>query len=157
MKLLQTIGSALALSLAIGCLPAIAAEGLVTKASPYSTDETIEKFEAAVNKRGFIVFTRLDHAAAAASVGQKMPRSTVVVFGNPRLGTANFIAKPTLAIDLPLKALIWEDSHGKVFLSFNSATYLHHQLYVRHAAPFDRDATERLGGAIDAMAADAVK
>ncbi|GAC1530736.1 MAG: DUF302 domain-containing protein [Ramlibacter sp.] len=146
-----------ALALAIACVPARAVEGLVTKASPNSVDQTIAKFEAAVKKRGFMVFTRLDHAAAAASVGQKMPRATVVVFGNPRLGTANIIANPTLAIDLPLKALIWEDANGKVFLSYNSAEYLHHQLYERHSAPYEQAATEKLGGAIDAMAAEAVK
>ncbi len=63
---------------------ALAVDGLVTKPSAHSVNATIEKFEAAVKKRGFIVFTRLDHAAAAESVGLKMPRATVIVFGNPR-------------------------------------------------------------------------
>ena len=157
MRLPWIVNAACALSLAVASLPAFAVEGLVTKASPSTADETIEKFEAAVKKRGFVVFARLDHAAAAAAAGQKMPRSTVVVFGNPRLGTSNFLAKPTLAIDLPLKALVWEDSNGKVFLSYNSAEYLHHQLYERHGAPYNKDATEKLGEGIEAMAAEAVK
>jgi uncharacterized protein DUF302 len=77
-------------ALLIGCtvaLPAVAIDGLITRPSPYSVDATIEKFEAAAKKRGFVVFARLDHAAAAESVGLKMPRSTVIVFGNPRVGT----------------------------------------------------------------------
>jgi uncharacterized protein (DUF302 family) len=108
---------------------------------------TIDRFEAAVKKRGFMVFARLDHAAAAESVGLKMPRATVIVFGNPRLGTPGFIKTPTLAIDLPLKVMVWEDANGKVWLSYNLAEYLHGTIYVRHGAPTDKavggDATTR--------------
>jgi uncharacterized protein (DUF302 family) len=67
-----------------------------------------------------------------------MPRETVVVFGNPRLGTPNFLKYPTLAIDLPIKALVWEDAGGKVWVSYNSQRYLTTELYARHGAAMDR-------------------
>jgi uncharacterized protein (DUF302 family) len=79
-----------------------------------------------------MVFGRLDHAAAAKESGLSMPYSTVVVFGNPKLGTPNFIENPQLAIDLPLKALVWEDKQGKVWLSYNSSKYLYETIYARH-------------------------
>ncbi len=91
---------------------ASAVDGLITKPSAYPATETLDRLEAALKERGFIIFTRLDHAAAAQSVGLKMPKSTVLVFGNPRFGTPVFTKHPTLAIDLPLKALVWEDASG---------------------------------------------
>ena len=100
------------------------ADGLVTKPSRYAAKE-----------RGFMIFARLDHAAAAESFGLKMPKSTVLVFGNPRLGTPVFLKHPTLAIDLPLKALVWDDARGKTSLSYNSAQYLLVTIYGRHGAP----------------------
>ncbi|WP_198140967.1 DUF302 domain-containing protein [Polaromonas sp. JS666] len=117
----------------------------------------MDKFEAAVKKRGFIVFARLDHTAGAESVGLKMPRSTVIVFGNPRAGTPVFIKTPTVAIDLPLKALVWEDANGKVFLSYNSAEYLFGTIYVRHGAPHDKEAVGNIEGALKAISDEATK
>ncbi len=108
-------------------------------------------------KRGFMDFTRLDHAAAAESVGLKMPRATVIVFGNPRLGTPVFIRTPTVAIDLPLKSMVWEDASGKVFLSYNTADYLNNTLYVRHGAAFQKEGTARLEEALGMLADEALK
>jgi len=105
-------------------IPASAIEGLVTKSSANSVDATLDRLEAALKERGFLIFTRLDHAAAAQSLGLKMPRSTVLVFGNPRLGTPNFIQHPTYAIDFPLKALVWEDANGKVWVSYNNSEWM---------------------------------
>src|ERR1700751_1363481 len=110
--------------LSLTAIPASASEGLLTKPTANSVDATLDRLEAALKERGFIIFTRLDHAAAAQSVGVKMPRSTVLVFGNPRLGTPNFIQHPTYAIDLPLKALVWEDSNGKVWVSYNNSEWM---------------------------------
>lgn len=149
--------AATAILLAAIAPPGFAVDGLVTKASPHSVDATIDKFEAAVKKRGFMVFTRLDHAAAAESVGLKMPRATVIVFGNPRLGTPVFIKTPTVAIDLPLKSMVWEDASGKVFLSYNSAEYLNNTLYVRHGAAFQKEGTVRLEEALGTIADEALK
>ena len=82
-----------------------------------------------------MVFTELDHAAAAAKNGLTLPARTVIVFGNPRLGTANMQTAPTLAIDVPPKALVWQDDQGKVWLTFNSGEYLQNYVYPRHGLP----------------------
>ena len=109
--------------------------GLITKPSKYSIQETIERFEAAVKAKaavGFRLFTRIDHASAAKEAGLDMRPRTVIVFGNPKLGTPVMIKTPPLAIDVPPKALVWEDDSGKVFLSYNSAEYLYGTIYPRH-------------------------
>ncbi len=138
-------------------IPNFAAEGLITKPSAHSVEATINKFEAAVKARGLTLFTRLDHSAAAKSVGLTMPPATVIVFGNPRLGTPNFLKTPTLAIDLPLKALVWEDEKGQVFLSYNSATYLYGTIYPRHGMPSNQTAMAKFEHALNAIADEAVK
>ena len=124
-------------------IQAWAVDGLITKPSAYPATVTLDRLEAALKERGFMIFARLDHAAAAESVSLTMPKSTVLVFGNPRLGTPVFIKHPTLAIDLPLKALVWEDANGKVWLSYNSAQYLG-TIYGRHGAPTNPEATARI-------------
>lgn len=149
--------SAAAALLGGASLPAFAVEGLITSPSAHSVDATMDRFESAVKKRGFVVFARLDHAAGAESVGLKMPRSTVIVFGNPRVGTPVFIKTPTVAIDLPLKALVWEDANGKVFLSYNSAEYLFDTIYVRHGAPHDKAVATKIEGALKAISDEATK
>jgi uncharacterized protein (DUF302 family) len=133
--------ASLALSLAI-CLggPATAHaadDGLITKPSKYSVKETVTRFEAAVKQKeaaGFTVFTEIDHAAAAKKFGLDMRPRTVIVFGNPKLGTAVMLKTPLLAIDVPPKALVWEDDQGKVWLSYNSGDYLYKTIYPRHGA-----------------------
>lgn len=132
-------------------------EGLVTLLSSHSVDATIEKFEAAAKKGGFVLFARLDHAAAAAAVGLKMPRATVIVFGNPRLGTPVFLKTPTVAIDLPPKAMVWEDDAGKVFLSYNTGSFVQGTIYPRHGIAPNPTAAERLEAAFAAIAQESVK
>ena len=115
--------------------PACADDGIITKLSSYSVIETISRFEAAVKSRegaGFTVFTEIDHAAAGKKFGIEMRPRTVVIFGNPKLGTPVMTKTPLLAIDNPLKALVWEDDQGKVWLSYNSADYLYKTIYPRH-------------------------
>jgi uncharacterized protein (DUF302 family) len=136
---------------------AMADNGLITKPSAHSAKATLDRLAKAITKRGFMVFTTLDHAAAAKSKGLDMPFSTVLVFGNPKLGTPNFIKKPKLAIDLPLKMLVWEDQAGKVWLSYNSGTYLHQTIYVRHDAGFNPKVTKRLNGGLAAITDEATK
>jgi uncharacterized protein (DUF302 family) len=112
-------------------------DGLITKASRYSVKETVARFENAVREKeaaGFTVFTEIDHAAAAKKFGLDMRPRTVIVFGNPKLGTPVMIETPLLAIDVPPKALVWEDDQGKVWLSYNSADYLYKTIYPRHGA-----------------------
>lgn len=137
--------------------PASAVDGLITKPSAYPATQTLDRLEAALKERGFTIFARLDHAAAAESVGLKMPRSTVLVFGNPRLGTPVFLQFPTLAIDLPLKALVWEDASGRVSVSYNSAQHLLGTIYGRHGAPASPEAIARIEGVLAAATDAAVK
>ena len=158
MTLVRSIATSVVAAFLCGAsLATHAVDGLITIPSAHSVDATMDKFEAAVKKRNFMVFTRLDHAAAAESFGLKMPRSTVIVFGNPRLGTPVFIKTPTVAIDLPLKAMVWEDANGKVFLSYNSAEYLYDTIYVRHGAGYDKAAVAKVDGVLSAMASEATK
>ena len=86
---------------------ALAAEDVVSRRSVHTFTTTVERVESAARDKGFQVFARLDHAAAATSVGQSMPPSTVLIIGNPRIGTERFVRFPTLAIDLPLKNFLF--------------------------------------------------
>jgi uncharacterized protein (DUF302 family) len=118
-------------------IPAYADEGVISKPSKYPVAETISRFEAAVRARegaGFTVFTEIDHAAAGKKFGIDMRPRTVIIFGNPKLGTPVMAKTPLLAIDNPPKALVWEDDEGKVWLSYNSADYLYKTIYARHGA-----------------------
>ncbi len=124
--------------------------GLVTKESKHSVSETVQRFEAAVNAKsanGWMVFTEIDHAAAAEKSGLKLLPRTVVVYGNPKAGTQNMQKAPTLAIDVPLKALVWQDDQGKVWLTYNSAEYFQNYISPRHGLQSNPDAakaTERV-------------
>lgn len=135
----------------------LAVDGLITRSSAYPVDATIERFEAAVKRRGFIVFARLDHSAAADALNMKMPRATVIVFGNPRLGTPVFIKTPTVAIDLPPKAMVWEDAEGKVYLSYNSSDYLYGTIYVRHGIRAEKGVVDAVESALSSIADETVK
>ena len=129
---------------ALFVIPAFADDGIITKSSKYSVKETISRFETAVKSKagaGFIIFTEIDHAAAAKQFGLDMRPRTVVIFGNPKLGTPVMQKKPLLAIDVPPKALVWEDNSGKVWLSYNSADYLYKTIYARHGADIPVDYT----------------
>ena len=153
----QRLVMLLAVLLLVPATAAVADNGLVTKPSAHSAKATLDRLAKAITKRGFMVFTTLDHAAAAKSKGLDMPFSTVLVFGNPKLGTPGFIRTPRVAIDLPLKMLVWEDKAGKAWLSYNSGTYLHQTLYVRHGAPYNPKITARLNKGLAAITDEATK
>ena len=104
---------------------------LVTKPSTYSVSGTIDRIEAAVTVKGMRIFTRIDHGGEAKKVGLEMRPTLLLIFGNPRGGTALMVARPTAAIDLPMKALAWEDKDGKVWLTYNSPELLQD----RHGLP----------------------
>ncbi|MGI9411847.1 MAG: DUF302 domain-containing protein [Hyphomicrobiaceae bacterium] len=119
--------------LAFAILPLRAADnGLKTVPSANSAKATLAKLDKAIKARGLKVFTHIDHAAAAKEFGTSMPPATVVVFGNPKGGTPNFLKQPTLAIDLPLKMLVWENADGKAFVSYNSGSYVFGTIFGRH-------------------------
>jgi uncharacterized protein (DUF302 family) len=154
--------ASLALSLALCGIAATARaadDGLITKPSNYSVKETVTRFEAAVKEKeaaGFVVFTEIDHAAAAKKFGLDMRPRTVIVFGNPKLGTPAMVKTPLLAIDVPPKALVWEDDQGKVWLSYNSSDYLYNTIYPRHGAAVP-PATAPFAKLLDEMTDQATK
>ena len=113
-----------ALFILLNCTSLAGAAGdLATKRSVHPFAETLDRLEAAAKQNVLFVFTRLDHAAAAKSTGLWMPPATVLVFGNPRGGTPLFLQHPTLAIDLPLKMLVWQDQTGEVYVTYNTAIF----------------------------------
>ena len=103
---------------------AFASGGLVTVASSHDVKTTTDKLEAALKAKGMKVFLRVDHAAGAASVGKQLRPTELVVFGNPKLGSALMGCAQTTGIDLPMKALIYQDANGKTHLSYNDPAYL---------------------------------
>jgi uncharacterized protein (DUF302 family) len=102
----------------------VATSGLITVPSNFSAKETVDRLEAELHARGITVFARIDHAGGAAQVGLELRPTEVIVFGNARGGTPLMQAAQTIGIDLPLKALVWEDSDGKVWLSYNEPNWL---------------------------------
>jgi len=112
-------------------VPSLPDNGMVHLSSTYSFTETINRLESLLKALNLTEFCRIDHRGEAEKAGLKMNPTQVVIFGSPTGGTPLMIAAPTLAIDLPLKALIWQDEGGKVWVSSNSAEYLKH----RHNVP----------------------
>jgi uncharacterized protein (DUF302 family) len=98
--------------------------GLMQVASPYSVEETLQKLQAAFVAKGMQVFAVIDHSGEAKKVGLKMRPTKVLIFGSPKGGTPLMVAAPSLAIDLPMKALVAEDAAGKVSVTYNSPEYL---------------------------------
>jgi uncharacterized protein (DUF302 family) len=98
--------------------------GIVTKDSPYtSVSETLERFEEAVRQKGLRTFAVVDHSGEAERAGLRMPETKLLIFGSPKAGTPLMVASPLLALDLPLKALVWEDG-DRVRVSYNATSYL---------------------------------
>ena len=124
--------------------------GLLQVASPYTVDETLQRLESVLAERGVRVFALIDHSGEAEKVGLKMRPTKLVIFGNPKGGTPLMVAAPTLAIDLPLKALVWEDDKGKVWVSYNSPEYLQQ----RHGVPEDLIKNIAVAGAVVAKAVE---
>ncbi len=111
-------------AIAVSFSVAASDKGIITKPSKYSVPETLDRLEAVLRSKGVTVFIRIDHSGEAEKVGLKMLPTQLVIFGNPRAGTALMNSSPSVAIDLPLKALAWEDGDGKVWLSYNSPDYM---------------------------------
>ena len=113
--------------------PADKKNGIVTIPSHHSVDETVERLKSILQSKGITLFAVIDHSGEAAKVGMKMPPTKLLIFGSPKAGTPLMLASPSIAIDLPLKILVWEDKQGKVWLSYNSPEYLAE----RHGLPQD--------------------
>jgi len=101
-----------------------AENGMIHLASSFSVPETLRRLESLLQVRGIVIFARIDHSGEAEKAGLKMRPTQLLIFGSPKQGTPLMVVSPTLAIDLPLKALAWEDASGKVWLSYNTPEYL---------------------------------
>src|SRR5271170_1507587 len=107
------------------------ASGVIDVSSRYSVPETLERLQTILKEKGVTVFALIDHSGEAEKAGLKMRPTQLLIFGSPKAGTPLMVAAPSLAIDLPLKALAWQDEQGKVWLSYNSPEYLQQ----RHGFP----------------------
>ena len=105
--------------------------GIISKPGSRSVDQTVEKLEQILQANGVKLFALVDHSGEAESVGMHLRPTKLLIFGNPKAGTPLMIAAPGIAIDLPLKILVWEDADGKVWISYNSPRYLQ----ARHGVP----------------------
>jgi len=114
-------------------MPTTSINGLVTIPSAHSVDQTVDKLKSILAAKNVTLFTIVDHSGEAEKAGLHMPNTKLLIFGNPRGGTPLMLASPSIAIDLPLKILVAEDSSGKVSVSFNSPEYLKS----RHSIPSD--------------------
>jgi uncharacterized protein (DUF302 family) len=99
-------------------------EGIVTRSSPFSVEETLLRLQEAIHSRNLILFANIDHSGGAKQAGLKMQEAHVLIFGSPKAGTPLMIASPLLALDLPLKVLVWQSEDERVWVSSTSATYL---------------------------------
>jgi uncharacterized protein (DUF302 family) len=102
----------------------MAADGLVTIESRYGPEETMNRFEAEVRARGMTVFAHIDHAAGAAAVGLPLRPTELLIFGTAKTGTPLMQSVQSVGIDLPLKALVWQDASGTAWLSYNDPAFL---------------------------------
>src|SRR5450432_75211 len=107
-----------------------AGEGIISKESKYSVPETLDRVDALLQSKGIKIFVRVDHSGEAEQAGLKMPPTQLLIFGNPKGGTPIMLAAPTAAIDLPLKALAWEDHSGKVWLSYNDPEHIKNRYFL---------------------------
>jgi uncharacterized protein (DUF302 family) len=137
--------------LAFGAL-ASAAEGLIATKSPYRAKETMDRLEDTARQRGLTVFARIDHAAGAAKIGKTLRPTELLIFGNPQGGTPLMECAQSFGIDLPLKALVWEDESGQVWLGYNALDALarRHEAVACAAVEPVRKA---LGGLVEAVVA----
>jgi uncharacterized protein (DUF302 family) len=123
----------LALPAASGGKPMDKKNGIVSIHSNHSVDQTVERLQTILQSKGIALFALIDHSGEAEKVGMKMRPTKLLIFGNPKAGTPLMLAAPSIAIDLPLKILVWEDGQGRVWLSYNSPEYLAE----RHGLPAD--------------------
>jgi uncharacterized protein (DUF302 family) len=126
-------------------------DGLITLSSRYPAHDAMDRLLAALAKRNMTVFARIDHAAGAASAGLSLRPTEVVIFGNPKGGTALMQDRQSAGIDLPLKALVWQDADGKVWLSYNDPTWIAQRHGLGSASA---GAVEAMANALTAIAAE---
>lgn len=108
-------------------------EGIASYPSPYGVDETLQRLEQLIRARGLTLFARIDHSTEAQRVGLSMQPAHVLIFGSPKAGTTLMIASPLIALELPLKVLVWQDNGSQVWVSYTETSFL----AKRYALPAD--------------------
>jgi len=131
-------------------MPQLPDNGIVNLSSPHTVLETLARLEAVVQAKGIPIIAMIDHSGDAAKAGIQMEPTKLLIFGNAKAGTPIMLASPSAALDLPLKALVWQDKGGKVWLSYNSTAYLKQ----RHDIP--DNLLQNIAG-IEAICAQAVR
>lgn len=124
--------------------------GIVSVRSKHSVEETVQRIEAALEAKGVTLFALIDHSGEAERAGLRMLPAKLLIFGNPRVGTAWMVARPSMAIDLPLKMLVSEDGEGRVWISYDDPAFLQ----ARHHLPEELYESFRNAG-LDGLAARA--
>ena len=122
-------------------------EGLTSIRSRFGPKETMDRLEAEIRAQGMTVFARIDHAAGAAEVGLTLPPTELIIFGNARAGTPLMQSAKTVGIDLPLKALVWQDAAGKTWLSYNEPGWIAQ----RHGVANAEQVVSKMAAALSAM------
>jgi uncharacterized protein (DUF302 family) len=122
-------------------------EGLTTIASRFGPKETMDRLEAEIRAKGMTVFARIDHAAGAAEAGLELRPTELIIFGNARGGTPLMEASQTAGIDLPLKALVWQDTAGKTWLSYNEPSWI----VQRHGLGIRAEIVDKMAAALSAI------
>ncbi|KAH0442885.1 DUF302 domain-containing protein [Paraburkholderia fungorum] len=124
--------------------------GIVNVPTQRTVEQGADAFASLIEAKHIILFARIDFAADAQRAGLAMPPSQLLVFGNPRAGTPLMLAAPSVALDLPLKVLVWQDEAGEVWFSYNATSYLQ----ARHGAPAElMKAIDGIGALVQAAAA----
>ena len=126
----------------------MAAQGLTTIPSSFGPQDTMDRLEAAAKAKGMTVFARIDHAAGAAAAGLSLRPTAVLIFGNAKAGTPLMQSVQTIGIDLPLKALVWQDMSGDTWLSYNDPAWLAQ----RHGLAGTETVVGMITAALDAVA-----
>jgi|SRR5580692_8101222 uncharacterized protein (DUF302 family) len=124
--------------------------GIIDTPSNHTVDQTVERLKAILSAKGVTLFALIDHSGEAEKVGMKMRPTKLLIFGSPKAGTPVMLAAPSIALDLPLKILVWEDSQGKGWVSYNSPEYLRE----RHSVPPELLQSIAAAGTLAAKAAE---
>ncbi len=130
-----------------------AADGLVTKKSSHSVSVTADRFAAALKEKGITLVARVNHAAAAKKAGMELRPTELLIFGNPKLGTPLMQTNQTAGIDLPLKALVWQDAKGEVWIGYVSPE----AIVARHGINDRAEVVKKMTGALEGLSSGAAK
>jgi uncharacterized protein (DUF302 family) len=131
---------------------ASAGDGLISKKSGFGAGETLDRLEAVLKKKGITIFARVSHTGGAEGVGIALRPTELLIFGNPKLGSHFFTSNQTAGIDLPMKALAWEDADGQVWLTYNDPQYIAD----RHGITDREEIIKKMSGALDKMTSAAI-